>query len=85
MRQMDAPDVGELHKKQRLSKTIYGFLISIGGGVLMFYLPTETEMVRLVIGGLLILLGGMMVSKQTVTEWWGLFGGLVPWGKKTPK
>jgi hypothetical protein len=82
MRREDAPDVGAQHQKQRLEQTLLGLILSLAGLALLIWLPSERESVRLGVGGLVILLGGMMVNKDIVTAWWGLFGRLIPWAKK---
>jgi len=82
MRDVDAPDVGKSFKAKRTAQTIYGVFLSLAGLALLVWLPSEREMVRLAVGFLVILLGGMMVSEQIVKDWFGLFGKLLPFGQK---
>ena len=82
MRQEDAPDVGTIHRRHRTVQSLYGGFLSMAGLALIVWLPTDREALRLVIGFLLILLGGMMISQDVVREWFGMFGALLPFGKK---
>lgn len=82
MRQEDPLAVGDIHRRARKVESTYGVLLSLAGLALMVWLPTERESIRLVVGFLLILLGGMMISQDVVRDWFGLFGDLLPFGKK---
>jgi hypothetical protein len=47
---------------------VYGFLITVVGFALLVWLPA-TDHLRLLIGGAVVLLGGVMVNAQAVKEW----------------
>ena len=82
MRQQDAPDVGNQYSKARFIQAVYGVILSMAGLALLVWLPSEKEYLRLTIGFLVVLLGGMMISPQVVKDWFSLFGSLFPFGGK---
>lgn len=81
MRTEDPIDVKKHFAKDRVVRSIYGGFISAFGCAMLVWLPA-VEWVRITVGFLLILLGGVMISAQAVKDWFEICGDLLPFGRK---
>jgi len=81
MRTEDSLDVRKHYARDRTIRSIYGGFMSAVGCAMLVWLPAG-EWVRITIGFLLILLGGVMINAQAVKDWFEVCGDLLPFGRK---
>lgn len=95
MRATDPPDVEakyremraqaeKAEKKQSASRTLLGFLLvlaGIAGVAAPYFVEIERARELGIVGILILLLGGVMVSADGVSAWFEMFGKFLPWGK----
>jgi hypothetical protein len=84
MREADSVDIRKQYARERTMRSVYGMFISAVGTALLIWLPAR-EWLRVSVGFLIILLGGVMISPQAVKDWFSLFGDFLPFGRKADK
>lgn len=81
MREEDTEDIRHVYREYRVADTIYGFMVSIIGFGLMFWLP-GSDWMRHATGWGVILYGGSYINRRVVREWYDLFAAHLPFIRK---
>lgn len=85
MRIDDGPTQRDEYAAKRSVKAIYGVVFALLGLVVMFWLPADQQWIRLGLGFVLVLLGGVMIDPSAVRFWIEVLKDLRPMiGGKTP-
>ncbi len=77
VRQGDAPSTQDGYRQKRWVQSIFGGFIALAGIALLVWFP-GTELVRIAVGGAVLLLGGMITDPNAVREWLSLVTEFVP-------